>query len=168
MYIQPRLESALDRAVIDGLSPLHRKLGLCAHIVTEGESRNVLGSHACPGTQSCAGCEHADGRLVRSYAVRHRELGQFLDSTVNICMPPGSEPHLPAIEGLIRSAERIASLESENESLFHELDFSWESLSSIHRIAGDPTLLMDLDRALDRVLDCAVSLEPGLEGILRS
>ncbi len=166
MYIQPRLESALDRAVIDGLSPLHRKLGLCAHIVTEGESRNVLGSHACPGTQSCAGCEHADGRLVRSYAVRHRELGQFLDSTVNICMPPGSEPHLPAIEGLIRSAERIASLESENESLFHELDFSWESLSSIHRIAGDPTLLMDLDRALDRVLDCAVSLEPGLEGIL--
>ncbi|MCK6461856.1 MAG: hypothetical protein L6Q95_18405, partial [Planctomycetes bacterium] len=85
---------------------------------------------------------------------------------ITLCVPKGSEALLDLGESLVAAAARLADLEEQREGLCEELATSYESLSAVFDIGGDPALLLSPARALAKVLDHAVAFEPGLEGAI--
>ncbi|HEX5138531.1 MAG TPA: SpoIIE family protein phosphatase [Planctomycetota bacterium] len=85
---------------------------------------------------------------------------------VTLCVPAGSEALLDLGESLVAAAAQLAELEEQREGLCEELATSYESLSAVFDIGGDPALLLSPARALAKVLDHAVAFEPGIEGAI--
>jgi sigma-B regulation protein RsbU (phosphoserine phosphatase) len=85
---------------------------------------------------------------------------------VTLCVPAGAETLLDLGESLVAAAARLSDLEEQREGLCEELATSYESLSAVFDIGGDPALLLSPARALAKVLDHAVAFEPGLEGAI--
>lgn len=136
--------TSFQRALENLLSPLPPHLPLGVRL-RDGEAWLREPPHGADSNRICAG---------------NGSLG------VTLCVPAGSEALLDLGESLVAAAARVADLEEQREGLCVELATSYESLSAVFDIGGDPTLLLSPARALAKVLDHAVAFEPGLEGAI--
>lgn len=79
-------------------------------------------------------------------------------------LPEGDPPY--GLAPVLCVAGQMADLEEDRDSLCEELTISHESLAALYELSADPSLMFDPERALQAIVERAITFEPGLRAIV--